>query len=699
MYLIFDTETTGLPQNWKAPLTDFNNWPRCVQLAWQVHDVEGKLVEVKNYIIKPEGYDIPFNAEKIHGISTGRANKQGMPLAEVLAEFVKDLEKCKFVVGHNVSFDNSIVGCELLRKEMPNLLADFPALDTKDDATNYCAIPVGRGGKFKWPSLTELHTKLFGEAFAEAHNASADVEATARCFLELIRLGVIPFAKAGMTAEELQNYKSINQNPFELIGLNIEPYSPIATEQLAEDIIVEQEDEVVNEISESPFAHLHVHSQFSILQATIAVKELVNKAAEMGMPAVGLTDHTNMFGAYKFIDAVLSHPINANLQKGETPKLKAVLGCELNVCKNHADKSVKDYGAQVPFFCKNKNGFHNLAKLSSLGNVEGFYYVPRVDKELIASHKQDLIALTGSTYGIIPNLILNVGEGQAEEEFKWWVDTFGDDFYVEINRHNLDEERHVNKVLIAFAKKYNVKIIASNNVYYLDKTDANTHDILLCVKDGEQQETPKGSGRGFRYGFPNEEFYFKSSKEMQELFADLPEAIDNITHLVAKIEPYTLAREVLLPEFDIPQEFVDVKDKEDCGKRGENAYLKHLTYEGAKERYIEITDEIKERIDFELQVIENSGYPGYFLIIQDFIRQARTMDVSVGPGRGSAAGSVVAYCTTITNIDPIKYDLLFERFLNPERVSLPDIDIDFDDEGRGRIIDWVVNKYGKENVA
>ncbi len=283
--------------------------------------------------------------------------------------------------------------------------------------------------------------------------------------------------------------------------------------------------------------------------------------------------------------------------------------------------------------CKNKNGFHNLAKLSSLGNVQGFYYVPRVDKDLIIDIKQDLIALTGSTYGIIPNLILNVGEGQAEEEFKWWVDTFGDDFYVEINRHNLDEERHVNKVLIAFAKKYNVKIIASNNVYYLDKTDANAHDILLCVKDGEQQETPKGSGRGFRYGFPNEEFYFKSSKEMQELFADLPEAIDNITHLIDKIEPYTLAREVLLPEFDIPQEFVDVKDKKDGGKRGENAYLKHLTYEGAKERYVEITDEIKERIDFELQVIENSGYPGYFLIVQDFIRQARNMDVSVGPGQ------------------------------------------------------------------
>ena len=205
MYLIFDTETTGLPQNWKAPLTDFNNWPRCVQLAWQVHDVEGKLVEVKNYIIKPEGYDIPFNAEKIHGISTDRANKQGMPLVEVLAEFVKDVEKCKFVVGHNVSFDNSIVGCELLRKDMPNLLADFPAIDTKDDSTNFCAIP-GRGGRFKWPKLTELHVKLFGEAFAEAHNASADVEATARCFLELIRNGIYTNQELGQEEDFINKY-------------------------------------------------------------------------------------------------------------------------------------------------------------------------------------------------------------------------------------------------------------------------------------------------------------------------------------------------------------------------------------------------------------------------------------------------------------------------------------------------------------
>ena len=308
MYLIFDTETTGLPQSWKAPLTDFNNWPRCVQLAWQIHDKEGKVVEVKNYIIKPEGYDIPYNAEKIHGISTELARTTGVSLIDVLIEFVKDVEKSKFVIGHNIGFDNNIVGCELLRNEMPNLLEDFPSIDTKDDSTNYCALPGGRAGKFKWPNLTELHIKLFGQDFAEAHNASADVEATARCFLELVRLEVIPFEKVGLTAADFEKYKEINPNPFELIGLNIEPYSKIDSQALEKEVVIEQ-DIISDKVSNSPFSHLHVHSQFSILQATADVKGLVDKAAEMGMPAIGLTDHTNMFGAYKFLEEVLNHII------------------------------------------------------------------------------------------------------------------------------------------------------------------------------------------------------------------------------------------------------------------------------------------------------------------------------------------------------------------------------------------------------
>ena len=696
MYLIFDTETTGLPLNWKAPLTNFSNWPRMVQLAWQIHDINGKLVKTQDYIIKPNGFDIPFNAEKIHGISTDRANKEGVEIIEVLNIFLADIRDSQFIIGHNILFDKNIVGCELLRSDMLNILDDIKYIDTKDESTNFCKIPGGKGGSFKWPSLTELHLKLFGEDFSDAHNAAADVDATARSFLELIRIGEIKHDIVGMSEDDFTIYCKINSTSFKRVKVEVD--AKIHNHEIKNnndynnDIIISND----VKIDIQPFSHLHTHSQYSILQATANIPSLVNKAVALNMPAIGLTDHTNMFGAYKFINTVLSHDINND---PNNIKLKPIIGSELNVCNDHQNKNIKDYGAQIPFLCKNKLGFHNLSKLSSLGFIDGFYYVPRIDKELIKQHKEGLIALTGSLYGAIPNLILNIGELQAEEEFKWWHELFKEDFYVEINRHGLEEEKHVNDILLKFARKYNVKIIASNNVYYLDKEDANSHDILLCVKEGEKQSTPKGKGRGYRYGFPNDEFYFKDSEEMHKLFFDLPEAIVNISDLISKIEIFDLSRDVLLPEFDIPKEFIDSQDSNAKSKLGENNYLRHLTYKGAKERYLEITDEIKERIDFELEVIKNSGYPGYFLIVQDLIRKAREMNVSVGPGRGSAAGSVVAYCTKITNIDPIKYDLLFERFLNPERISLPDIDIDFDDEGRGKVIDWVVNKYGKENVA
>lgn len=354
---------------------------------------------------------------------------------------------------------------------------------------------------------------------------------------------------------------------------------------------------------------------------------------------------------------------------------------------------------KVVLLAKNKKGYHNLAKMSSIAFVDGFYYVPRIDREIIEKYKEDIIVLTGNLYGEVPSKILNLGEKQAEDALRWWKEKFKDDLYIELMRHNQQDEKIVNETLLKFSKKHDVKIIATNNTYYLEKKDANAHDILLCVKEGEKQATPIGKGRGYRYGLPNQEYYFKSSDEMKLLFADLPEAIINIQEIVDKVEIFTLSRDILLPAFDIPEEFIDSKDKEDKGKRGENNFLKHLTLVGAKKRYGEITEAIKERLDFELSVIEKTGYPGYFLIVEDFIREARNMDVAVGPGRGSAAGSVVAFCLWITNIDPIKYDLLFERFLNPERISMPDIDIDFDDEGRGRVMDYVINKYGANQVA
>lgn len=715
MYLIFDTETTGLPKRWDAPITDTSNWPRCIQIAWQLHDEMGQLIEHQDYLVKPDGFNIPYDAERIHGISTELAQAEGIPLAEVLEKFNIALSKSKFIVGQNVGFDVNIMGCEFYRMGVESNMPIKPVLDTCTEVTaSILQLPGGRGGKFKLPTLTELHQYLFNVPFAEAHNATADVEATTRCFLELIRREVFTREELDVPVDYFENFKQNNPHEIQLIGLrhiNLKAASDKIREQFqpkeapVSKVISEEAKKAFIDVD---FVHLHNHTQFSVLQSTISVAALVKAAVTNKMPAVAITDHANLMGAFHFVRDILNHNKSAEaknkeaVENGEQPTevaMKPIVGCEFYVCEDHKDRTRKDNGYQIVLLAKNKNGYHNLAKMSSIAYTEGFYYVPRIDKSVIEKYKQDLIVLSGNLNGEIPNKILNIGENQAEEALLWWKQQFGADCYIELMRHNQEDENRVNAGLISLARKHDVKIVATNNTFYINKEDANAHDILLCVRDGEKQQTPIGRGRGYRYGMPNQEYYFKSGDEMKSLFGDLPEAITNISDIIEQIETYSLAREVLLPKFDIPQEFTVAEDNADAGKRGENKYLNFLTYEGAKRRYAAITEEIKDRIDFELLTIENSGYPGYFLIVQDFIAEARKMGVSVGPGRGSAAGSVVAYCLGITNIDPLKYNLLFERFLNPDRVSLPDIDIDFDDEGRGSVMDYVIRKYGSKQVA
>ncbi|MCB0489734.1 MAG: DNA polymerase III subunit alpha [Cyclobacteriaceae bacterium] len=668
MYLIFDTETTGIPHNKTAPLTDLENWPRLVQLAWQLHDHRGKLISQHNYIIRPEGFDIPFKAEQIHGISTKRATEEGIPLKQAVDAFKKDLDSTRLLVGHNIEFDINIIGAEFIRLSYePDKFLAIDRLDTGIVSTEFCQLQGGIGGKLKMPRLSELHEKLFGEGFNDAHDASYDVDATARSFFGLIKQKVTkPFDDTLVEDIEYEqpNLEAGNSTKREKVK-GADYNQNIAEEKL----------------TDWPFSHLHTHSQFSVLQATPPVKEIVTLAKNNGMPAVALTDLGNMYGAFKFVTEALKHEI------------KPIVGCEFFIAEERTklkftkDNPDKRY-TQV-LLAKNKTGYLNLARLSSLGFTEGLYGIyPRIDKALVEKYREGLIASTGGLASEIPHLILNVGERQAEEAFQWWHGVFNNDFYVELNRHGIPEEERVNETLLKFCEKYKVKYYAANECYYLDKEESNAHDVLLCIKEGEFQSTPIGSGRGYRYGLPNNEFYFKNQQEMKSTFHDLPEAIETISEIVDKVEAYDLRQNVLLPIYQIPQEF-----------KTEDEYLKHLTYEGAKVRYPEITTEIRERLDFELETIKKTGYPGYFLIVQDFTRKAREMGVSVGPGRGSAAGSAVAYCIGITNVDPIAYDLLFERFLNPDRISLPDIDIDFDDEGRDKVLQYVIEKYGKSQVA
>jgi len=696
MYLIFDTETTGLPKRWDAPLSDSENWPRCIQIAWQIHDASGELIAHQDYLIQPTGFTIPFDSEQVHGISTALAEEQGVSLSEVLEDFQAAIKGVAYVVGHNISFDRNIMGAEFLRQGLEDPLEGKTVIDTcTEETATLCKLAGGRGGKFKLPTLGELYVHLFQVQFEEAHNATADVEATARAFFELLRKNEI-HPKGFQNQEEQTKAIRSRTVPFELIGLshqNLKKASSGLKKVQKDPKTTQPQADLSDALIQAPFVHLHNHSQFSVLQATSRINQLVEAAAADYMPALALTDHGNLMGAFHFIKAINSH--NANIE--ESFHIKPIVGCEFYVCEDHQDKTRRDDGYQIVFIAKNKAGYHNLAKLTSAAYVKGFYYVPRIDRNLVEKYKENLIVLTGNTYGEVPSKILNVGDRQAEEALQWWHQKFGEDLYIELMRHGEEGEDRANEVLISFSRKYNIPLVATNNTYYTKKEEANAHDILLCLKEGEKQATPIGRGRGFRYGLANQEYYFKSQEEMKILFQDLPEAILNIQELVDKVEPFELSREVLLPKFEIPTAYQVEDDLE--GKKGENNYLRHLTYEGAELRYSELTDSIKERIDFELDVIANTGYPGYFLIVQDFIAAARDMGVSVGPGRGSAAGSVVAYCLKITNIDPIAYDLLFERFLNPDRVSMPDIDIDFDDEGRSKVMDYVIKKYGSNQVA
>jgi len=444
------------------------------------------------------------------------------------------------------------------------------------------------------------------------------------------------------------------------------------------------------------FSHLHVHTQYSLLDGAASIKNLYKKAIANNMPGIAISDHGNMFGAFEFVKEAYN-----NLDENGKPKIKPIVGCEFYITQDRTRKTFskdeKDPRHHQILLAKNEVGYKNLVKLTSLGYIEGMYSkYPRIDKQLIHKYHEGLIATTCCLGALVPQTILKNGEEEGENEFKWWLNIFQEDYYVELQRHGIPEQDKVNQILLKFAKKYNVKVIASNDSHYVDQSDFNAHDILLCINTGEKQSTPALRefsdddvySKNKRFAFPNDQFFFKTSEEMLEVFKDIPEAIDNTNEIVSKVDLLDLKKDILLPHFVVPDNF-----------KSQEEYLANITWAGAKKRYQILTPEAEERIQFELGVIEKMGFAGYFLIVSDFIRAGREIGVFVGPGRGSAAGSVVAYCIGITNIDPIKYNLLFERFLNPERKSMPDIDTDFDDEGRQKVIDYVVEKYGKNQVA
>ncbi len=427
------------------------------------------------------------------------------------------------------------------------------------------------------------------------------------------------------------------------------------------------------------FCHLHCHTQYSLLDGAARIKKLVGRAAELEIPALAITDHGNLFGVPEFYTYAK--------QAGVQP----IIGCEFYVTPSGmGDTNDRTRYHQV-LLAKNEEGYRNLIKLSSLSYTDGFYYKPRIDRDTLRAHSEGLVATTCCLQGEVLQTILHQGEVAGLKVFKEYLDIFGEDYYIEIQDHGIPEQRKCNAVLLRWAEQFGVKVVATNDVHYVEQDDAAAQDVLLCLQTGRALNDPT------RMRFENDQFFLKSAPQMQAAFVDSIEdrrvvdrALDTTREIADKCKLDLQMGTLLMPHFPLPDAF------EQPG-----AYLRHLVYEGAKVRYGRegLSEVIRERLDYELKVIAEMGFDGYFLIVQDFTTAARDLGVSVGPGRGSAAGSCVAYCLGITNIDPLQYDLLFERFLNPERVSMPDIDIDFDDRGRAKVIDYVVQKYGRESVC
>ena len=422
------------------------------------------------------------------------------------------------------------------------------------------------------------------------------------------------------------------------------------------------------------FAHLHVHTEYSLLDGASRVKELIRRTKELGMDSVAITDHGVMYGAVRFY------------KEAKAQGIHPVIGCEVYLAPGIRQERAEVDGTRyyhLILLAENETGYRNLVELISLANIEGYYYKPRIDKELLRQYHEGVIALSACVAGEIPQAILRGNNERAEALIAEYVEIFGqDNFFLEIQDHGLPEEKTVNRALRELAKKYDIGLVATNDVHYVHADDSEFHDILLCVQTGRTINDPD------RMRFSGPDYYLKSEEEMAALFADYPEALENTAKIAARCQVDFTFGELQLPFYPLPEHF-----------ESDDAYLRALCEERLSSRYADVTNEIRTRLDYELDVIHGMGYASYFLIVWDFIVYARGHGVEVGPGRGSAAGSIVAYLLGITNIDPLRYALLFERFLNPERVSMPDIDIDFDDINRGRVISYVKERYGEDHVA
>lgn len=670
MFIVFDTETTGLPEDFSAPSTDVNNWPRIVQLAWKVYDINGKVISSHNRIVKPEGFVIPDDSIRIHRITNERAKSEGIPLESALKEFAKDLEANNFLVAHNISFDNKVTASEFFRMDMKNYMRDIVHICTLNSTINFCRIQGKMG--LKPPTLTELHNKLFDKGFEDAHDALVDVEALARCFFELRRLGVLGFN------EDVLSYLDSKKSEQKMVNKWKSKHGQVS--------------------DNFSMVNFGVHTYHSVLEGAGSAGDYVELAKSNGHKSLVLTDKGSMSGAFSFY------------QKCKSENIKPIIGCEFYLNDSiggEYEPKQQDVNVIQKIIVKNKQGFQNINKINYLSFAEGFYRVPRIKTKWILENKEGIILTTSSKNGMISKY-LQIGKyKEAEDYLLKMINVFGKQSYIaEISFEDNEVQRQYNNFIISMSNKYNVAIIIANDIYYPKKENKVLQDVLISINQKKSIKRARTKENRDMYYVSesdiiemNNSYEFNYEEEFMKMCMITSEKLSSVCSFdfETDIEKYPQYK----PTKDV-YDYFKTENGEEIIRRLSHAKLNQklkiyqergpLVIDGAK------VVEYRERLDYELDVIKEKKMLDYFLVVWELIRFCADNDIEVGPGRGSAAGSLLSWCLDITKIDPLRFDLYFERFLNPARNSPPDIDIDFETGSDVKTDEFLYNKYGKECV-
>jgi DNA polymerase-3 subunit alpha len=670
MYIIFDTETTGLPENFSAPITDFGNWPRIVQIAWKVYDLSGNVVSTHNRIIKPEGFIIPPDSIKIHRITNERANKEGIPLKQALEEFGEAITQNKFLVAHNISFDNKVTACEYLRLGMHNYMRDIVHVCTMNSTIDYCRVKGKMG--LKPPTLTELHEKLFDEKFEDAHDALIDVEALARCFFELKKRDVLGFGEDCFPM--LDSEKSMFNIFDKWNSKNTIPEHSI------------------------PMTHFGVHTYYSISEGAGSASDYIEEAKRHGHTSIAITDRGNLSGSFPFY------------QKCKSKNIKPIIGCEFfinNSIGEYEERILQDKNVIQKIIVQNERGYVNINKINYLSFSEGYYRVPRAKMDWVKENKEGLILTTSSKGGTISKYLQMGRYDLAEKHLKEMISIFGRKSYLaEISLEDNPIQRQYNDFIINMADKYSMATMLTHEIYYPKKWDATIQDVVESI--GQKKSIIKARTK------ENREMYYVGEDDIMEMNKEYRFNYDEnflrmcmiTTDRVASICNFEFEIDVeKYPEYKPTEDVINYFKTEDAEEiitklahaklnQKLNRYVQHGPVEIDEEK----RQEYRDRLDYELGVIKEKKMLDYFLVVWELIRFCADNDIEVGPGRGSAAGSLLSWCLDITEIDPLRFGLYFERFLNPTRKGPPDIDIDFETGSDVKTDEFLYNKYGKECV-